>query len=495
MDKKEYLVRNSIKNSTFSFLGSIAGVFISLFIAGYSIRRLGEGLSGFIMLTQSILVFSSGFFSFGLGPTAIKEISSAIIIKDDEKIQKVIEVTTFVNFALAIIIALAFAIFAYKIFIWSKLSMAYETEAVISCYFYAATFAIGLGLNSYTAVMPAFQRYDFVSIQNTTNTLFTNGIQALILIYFPSILKLSIGIFVAAIINSIILIILTRKLLGKIYLPKWDYKVFKGLINFSSYMFFTQCGYLERDYIDRWMLNGLKGAVTLPGYVIGQSLINKIRGFLNNIVHFVFPMFSSESQVIDKEKLFIAYDKLEWIITFSATFIFSLAAINAHWILAHWITSDFAVKYSIILQIACLQGVISVLTIIPYFACLGLNKPANILVEAIITGNLVVVFAIILLPSFGILGLAIGQLLTNIIASIVFLYLFKRNIYSNIKFSRILNPALPALVLNIPFIIIAIISNLNKTYSFYSFSIIQILDITFISAYLLYILFEKKNLY
>lgn len=63
----------SVKNSAASFAGNIASLLVSLFTVGYSIRVLGEGLAGFIMLTQAILGFSSGIFNFGLGGTVVKE--------------------------------------------------------------------------------------------------------------------------------------------------------------------------------------------------------------------------------------------------------------------------------------------------------------------------------------------------------------------------------------------------------------------------------------
>ena len=210
-------------------------------------------------------------------------------------------------------------------------------------------------------------KYEFSNILSVFQTLTSGLTQVLILIYIPSIINLAIGIFLVTIIQALLTLIIVNKLLGRIYFPKWRFSIVKNLYGFSSYMIGTQIGYICRDYIDKWILNGLKGAVSLPGFT-SQTILSRIRSFVSSIFHFIFPMFSSSSQSFDRNKVFSFYDKLQWIVSFWDYFSFCVLSINSFWILNLWISKEFALKYTLILQMACLQGAFSIFSIVPHFS-------------------------------------------------------------------------------------------------------------------------------
>ena len=439
---KEKLVRSSLRNSGASVLGNIVGIIITIFTAGYTIRILGESLAGFIMLSQSILGFSSGIFNFGLGVAVVKDVSEASGLKEPDRIKGVLGVTSFVNFTIGLMVAAAFAILATQIIEWSKLSPSHYHDARISIYFYAIAFLVNFGMNSYQAIPSALQRYDYANIYGSVQAITTGVVQIFILIKFPSLANLALGTVIITIVQTLFLLWIVKRLLGRVYLPCWNYPHLRRLFSFSSVVFLTQGGYLLRDYVDRWILTSLKGSIALPGFVIGQNVMSRIRSFISGPFHFVFPMLSSVSTKLEKDKLFSIYDKLHWILTLTGSIAFSLICLNAYWILWLWIGKDFAEAHTYIFQLACLQGILSIFTAIPHFVSYGLGKPGNNLVEALSSGILVVVLAAILIPTIGVFGAALGQLITY--GTVVFIIhsRVRKTIFPELSFVKILGPVL-----------------------------------------------------
>jgi len=473
MELKEKLVRSSIRNSGASVLGNVVGIVVMIFTAGYTIRILGESLAGFIMLSQSILGFSSGSFHFGLGVAVVKDVSEASGLEDKKRIKEVIGVTSFVNLVIGLMVAAAFAFLATQIIGWSKLSPSHYQDARISIYFYAIAFLVNFGMNSYQAIPSALQRYDYANIYSSVQAITTGIVQIFILIRFPSLDNLALGTVIITIVQTVFLLWIVRRLLGQIYLPCWNYAQLKRLFKFSSVVFLTQGGYLLRDYVDRWILTSLKGSIALPGFVIGQNVMSRIRSFIIGSVHFVFPMMSFVSGQLEKDKLFSIYDKLQWFVSLTGSIVFSILSLNSYWILCLWIGKDFAEAHTYILQIACFQGVVASFGPILFFLSYGVDKPTNNLVEALLSGILVVILATILIPILGAFGAALSQMISCGV-SIATLHILVRNtIFPKVSLVKIFNPSLSGLVLGV--LVVSTSFSMNYLHLYEDFGLIEAL--------------------
>lgn len=444
---KDTLIKLSIKNSFFSSLGSIATLLVSMFAAGYSIRILGEALAGFLMLMQTIIGVSSSLTDFGFGTSVVKAISEAHAVDDSKKIEDTIKATSFFNILIAIFLGIIIAAFAFYIVVWAKVGSHYMAGAQLSIYFFVLSFLINTSISSYRALPSALQRFEFASLISGFQAITSGGIQILILIYYPSILNLAIGSLIASIIQLFLIIWVTYKLLGKFIVPMSNWKVIKELFGYSTIVFITGLVYQARNYSDRWILTSLEGAVVLPGYVLGQTLMQKVLSFVASPFYFLFPMLSSSSVQMDKKKVFKIYSNFHWFVSIIGTFIFISIALNSFWILEVWIKQDFAIKYNYLFQFACLQGVFASFSVVPHFSSFGLGKPSNNLWEASLTASIVLILSLIMVPIIGVLGAAIAQLLAYILMAIFIQVQIKKTIFKEFNLIELFRPILPSVII------------------------------------------------
>lgn len=330
---------------------------------------------------------------------------------------------------------------------WSKLPSEHFADAQTSIIFYALTFLINFGINTYQAVPSALQRYDYANLYTTFQSLTNGVVQITILTTIPSLTNLALGSFSMAMLQTIFLFVLLKKLLHEFYYPHWDFHTLRKLFRFSSIVFLTQGGYVLRDYVDRTIITTLKGAAALPGFLIGQSVLGRIRGFISGPVHFVFPLMSSASETFETGKLFSLYDKIHWFVSFVGAMVFGLLSVFSYWILSIWIGKGFADSYTYLFQIACFQGMWSSFSVIPHFVSYGLNKPGNNLLEAVFTGCLVAVLAVILVPILGILGAALAQLISYTVAIVLIHWNLRRTVFKEFSLAKIFNPLISPFLL------------------------------------------------
>jgi O-antigen/teichoic acid export membrane protein len=446
LPKEEILLR-SVKNSAASLVGSIAALLVSLFIAGYSIRILGEGLAGFIMLTQSILGFSAGIFNFGLGGAVVKEVSAASATNDKRRIADTISSTSFINILIGIFVTIVFILVSQYVVQWSKLPSEHFADAETSIIFYALAFLINFGINSYQAIPSALQRYDYANIYTSFQAITNGVVQITILVTVPSLTNLSLGSFGVAILQTVFLFVLLKKLVSEFYYPHWNFQTLRRLSKFSSFVFLTQGGYVLRDYVDRTILTTLKGVVALPGFLIGQSVLGRIRSFISGPVHFVFPLMSSASESFEAERLFSLYDKIHWFVSVVGALVFGILSVFGYWILSIWIGKSFADSYTYLFQIACFQGMWGTFSVIPHFVSYGLNKPANNLLEAVFTGCLVAVLAFVMIPVLGVLGAALAQLTAYVSTIILVHWNLRRTIFRGFSLAKVFDPLISPFIL------------------------------------------------
>lgn len=491
VETKQTLIRKTLINSFYSLVGSVLSLLVTIFAAGYSIRVLGEEIAGLIMLSQSILGFSGAIFNFGLGVAVIKYVSEAFSVQDKDKMKDVISTTSFVNFTLGLLIAAFFCIFSVKIVELSKISLQFRDEAVVSFCLFAASFAVNFAMNSYQAVPSALQRYDYHNFYATFQSASTGIVQVIILIKYPSLKNLAIGVLFTTICQALLIVMIQSRLFGAVYFPRWSYRTFRKMFNFSFVVFTTQCGYMVRDNIDRWVLTGLKGSSILPGYVVGQSILSRVRSLIANTVHFIFPMFSDNSQTMTNYQLFSIYDKLHWVISTVGSCSFCIISLNAYWIFHFWIGKSFAENYTILLQLACLQGILGVFSIVPHYVSFGMNKPTNNLIESLLSGLLITIFAIILLPVYGVLGASSAQIIAYIIVVIVIHVNLRKNVFPEQKLEKVFSPIYNGFLIGI--ITVAGSSYLNFISFYDDFSINKLIMVNFgfLLLVLSYFLYEK----
>ena len=488
---KESLIRLSLRNSFFSSLGSVASLLITAFVAGYSIRILGESLAGFIMIMQTIVGVSGSLSDFGFGTTVVKAVSEAHSLGDKKRIHDTLGATSFFNIAVALSLGTVIAILSHYIVAWSKLGPAHFDQARASIYFYAAAFVLNAGSSSYRAIPSALERFDYTSLLTVGQAIVSGGIQTYVLLFSPSIVNLSIGSLISAVVQLALALIIGHHLLGEIVVPRKSWKALKELLPYSTIVFFTLVVYMVRGNSDKWVLTSIEGAVALPGYVIGQMLMQRILSFVSTPFYFVFPMLSSSSVELDRNKVFAIYRNFHWFVSLIGSFIFTAIAFNSFWILEFWIKRGFAVDYNYLFQMACFQGVFASMSIVPHFSSFGLNKPANNLREGLVSGSVVLLLSLILIPLMGALGAAITQLSAYVIVTLFIQLQMKVTVFGEQTFRAVIKPIFPSLLVGALLMAVALSLNLSNFYTGLSVVKVVMLNMIVLLAAVSAVLFER----
>ena len=462
-----------------------------MFVAGYSIRILGEGLAGFLMLMQTIIGVSSSLTDFGFGTSVVKAISEAYAANDVKKIEDTIKATSFLNILIAIFLGILISVFAYYIVVWAKVGGNDMEGAKLSIYFFVLSFLISTSISSYRALPSALQKFEFASLISVFQAITAGGIQIFILIYYPSVLNLSIGFFIASILQLFLILWVTYRLIGKLIVPMSNWKVIKELFGYSIIVFINSLVYQARNYSDRWILTSLEGAVVLPGYVLGQTLMQKVLSFFSSPFYFLFPMLSSSSVQMNKKKVFKIYSNFHWFVSIIGTFIFIFIAINSFWILEFWIKKDFAIKYNYLFQLACLQGVFASFSVVPHLSSFGLGKPSNNLWEASLTASIVLILSLIVIPIIGVLGAAIAQLVAYILVAIFIQILMKKTIFSEFKLIELFKPIFPSITIGCCLFLILFYLSFKNVFISLTFINIVILNLLIVFIIILVVMAEK----
>ena len=462
-----------------------------MFVAGYSIRILGEGLAGFLLLIQTIIGVGSSLTNFGFGTTVVKVISEAYALNDAKKIEDSIKATSFFNILIAIILGLLISGLAYYIVVWAKVDNDNMQGAKLSIYFFVLSFIISTSISSYKAVPSALQKFEYDSLINVFQAISSGIIQVFILIYYPSILNLAIGYSIASILQLFLIIWITYKLLGKLIVPMSNWKIIKELFGYSIIVFFTSLVYQLRNYSDRWILTSLDGVIVLPGYVLGQMLMQRMVGFFSAPFYFLFPMLSSSSAQMDKKNVFKIYSNSHWFVSLIGTFIFIFIAVNSFWILELWIKKDFAINYNYLFQFACLQGIFASFSVVPHFASFGLGKPSNNLWEASLTAIIILLLAIILIPIIGVLGAAIAQLVAYILVSIFIQIQINKTIFSEYKLIELFRPILPSIIIGCSSFLLLFYLSIKD--AFINLTFINIIVLNFLIVFVMFLVLISEK--
>lgn len=462
MINQKKILKKSVKNLFYSFLGNIFLIIFQMFIVGYNIKTLGEERAGFYFFLQTIFFVGSSIIGLGLNTSVIREISIHLKSKNLKKIRNILNSVWFVNILMAFISFVAIYYLKTNIIEWTKIKSIYTNDAYFCLLFLNISFLINSSFNFFRSVFSAYQEYKYLSFYNILNTVFINLGMLYVLIKYPYLKYIGLVNLIASILSAIVLYLFAYKLTKLKIIPIINIKEIKNLFDFSLKVFITRQGYTLRDNIDRWIINSLKGSACLPGYILGQKLALRIQLFFVNVTHFIYPLISEISSDDDlKGKTYNIYNFSQWFVSLIGIILFVIILIYSNTILKYWVNESFAKNYLNLFLIATLQGAITMLCVIPSYVSYGLNKPNMNMYISLIQGLIILIFSYLIIKEFGLFGAALLQLFNYIIIYFFQSYYMAKKIF-NIPIINILkNQSAPLLsILLLIFLLLIKINNI-----------------------------------
>ena len=130
--KHSPLLEQTVKNSMFSLLGTLATFVIMLLFAGFRIRFLGVERAGYMMLLESVIEITIMLGGFGIGTAALRRIAIFYGQNKIVDIRRTLGSALFVNITIGLVIAISIILGFDWIFKWSKTSEVFRVDAFVT---------------------------------------------------------------------------------------------------------------------------------------------------------------------------------------------------------------------------------------------------------------------------------------------------------------------------------------------------------------------------
>ena len=226
---------------------------------------------------------------------------------------------------------------------------------------------------------------------------------------FPTMTALALLSLSLALIHAVVSISIVSHLIGGVALPKWNFSELRSMAGFGGWAYLGSLSSLLMNGLDKIVLTNFLGSASLPYYVIGQRVVQRVHALISGQSQFLFPMLASQgertSAVIKQVE-----DRLRWFLAFISATLYGVFAALAWPFLSKVIGPEFAYIAIVPFMLACFQGFLVALNIAPYQISWAEGRGAPNAVASMLTGILVLGTTILLAPKMGVLGASLAQL-------------------------------------------------------------------------------------
>jgi O-antigen/teichoic acid export membrane protein len=403
------MLKEVVRHSTFTTVGSLANAVIGLLFAGLTIRFLGNQRAGFLLILQSVVGISTTMGGLGLGTAAIRRIA---VLEGQGKLSEVrtcLGVVLCVNLFVGLIVAALVPFVFPWIFRWSKTDVVFRPDAFYACVLLALTFLVQQISSAYAIVFPGMRRYDLVAVLGTVSGLLAGGGGLLVLSINRTMTALAALSLTLSVLLLAINIILVKRLMQAIIIPAWNLSELRSMLRFGGWVYLEQIASLLGGTLDKFLLTNFLGSAVLPYYVIGQRAVSQVHTLLTSQSQYLFPMLAARGDQMSSD-LERVEDRLRWFVGFISATIYGGLTIIAYPLLAMLVREAFAKQAFLPFVLACLQGFFLAHIIVPYFVTYAEGHPAPNAIMVPVNGVLVFVTMLLLIPKLGVLGASLAQL-------------------------------------------------------------------------------------
>jgi O-antigen/teichoic acid export membrane protein len=240
-----------------------------------------------------------------------------------------------------------------------------------------------------------------------------------------------IGIVISNIISNIIIILMyifyKYKILPNVRISwKFDLEMFKKTMSFGLYMLGFSIFAVIFNQLDKTVIGIFLSTSLLTFYLIPLSISGINQQINGKILQVMFPLSAelmAKNNIAKLQELF--YRSLKMTIIVGLTVSIPLIAFS-HPILSLWISKEMADSSSSILIILVIGFFLA--GVVPYNIITGMGNPKIYTTSSMISGiGAIILFALLLKP-FGIMGVAVGKLVSFIFTVIYYLHVSKKKL-------------------------------------------------------------------
>lgn len=407
-------------NSFANLLGALLPAVVSLLTIPYIVKSLGEASYGIFTLVTAIVGYFA-IFDINLTSGSIKFISEHNALDRKDERDQVITFCGIIYLGIGVtgcvvIYALADSMIA-RLFLVSEtlVPLAIETTKLA-----AVGFIFGQVQAYLVSIPQALQRYDISAKLEAAFGVFIALASVLVLWMGYGLYEVILLRVVTSVVNVASLIVACRQLLPGFRLALPAGNIMKPLASFSGFAYLSKVATIVHIHADKLMISSLVGMTALTYYTVPATLVNRVMGMTFRLSSVVYPSASELNARNDLASLKpIYFYATKYIFFLNASFVL-LVCLFATEVLHYWIGPVFAEQGGVVVVLIALAMLIDSATNLPSLINDGFGHPRVTGMFAIGGAALNLLLTFVFAIYFGIVGVALGHLLTSIVRTVAF---------------------------------------------------------------------------
>lgn len=486
--------KNSIRNSIFSILEKFVSMFVGFIARALFIRILGAEFLGLNSLYIDILTMLN-FFELGIGIAINYKLYEPIANNKKEEIKSIINFYKKAYTLIAAIITICgLLLLPFLPIIIGKINI--NVNIYIAYILFLSGTVISYFLAYKRGIIYADQKQYIISIVNIIYTIVLNIIQLFILYCTKNYYLYLTIVIICQLIENVALAMISHKMypfLKDKNIQPLDKDSEKDIITRVKALALHQIGGVVLNGTDSLLISYFFGVVTVGIYSSYYMVINSIKQLFKTVISSVTASVGNLLVIEKSDKRFEVFKNLRFLNFWFGCIVSVSVLVIMQPFVKVWLGEKYLLNFTVLTVL-----VFNLFQNIMRCSFTAFKEAAAIFVEdkfvPIIEATTNLVFSIILLKIFGLVGIFLGTMISSIS---YWCYSYPKFVYKKLFNRKYIDYAKETIAYILLFVIIAIITCLISFYFVFENSIVQIvinIIICLITPNLImYIIFRKDD--
>lgn len=411
------LLRNSIWNAA----GAAVPAVVAFVTIPILVSCLGTKGFGWLTLITSVIGYF-GIIDINLNSGAIRFLSEAIS-KGDRLLQREIFWVNLIFYGiLGGVVCVLLPIFSDEIVgAFGDANLDERRDLILALSIGGVGFAVSQIQSAFVSTLQAAQRYDLSARSEIIFGVIVNVLSASAAALGYGIWAIILGRVVVSFMNCVYLIFVLRGIEFPMKYVTPRREVSKSMLSFSGYSYLSKLASTMQQHADKLIVGAIGGASAVAIYTVPITLASRVLGMFSRMAAVLFPHASSmatQSRLDELKAIYLESLKKFSFLNFAACSIF---IIWGDLILKSWVGAEFVDNGYFVLILMAFALFFDSLTNLPSILNDALGSPRSTGIFAVSRGVLGIVVVYIGVFSFGLIGAALGHLITSVVIGILFI--------------------------------------------------------------------------
>ena len=412
------------RNAAANYGGFFFQIGIAFFLSPFLVHTLGDTKYGIWSVVSALSGYMS-LLDLGISSALTRYVSKYNQSGEGEKISEIVNsgfgLYTLLGLLLIITSPLTAKVFVHFIHFDPSL-IEIVKQLVILTSFDVAFFLVA---GAYRGVFQGLQQFGTINFI----LIATGAIKALLFLVLLSNGYGLVSMSIITILEKLITLSIFYFLLKKALSFRFEFKNMNlhGIKTILSFSFFTFLNMVANQiiyYSDAFVIGYFAGAAAVTYYSIAWSLMEYVKKFCLSFTRVFIPAFSEMEAANDFKKIRVyLINGSKYALLSCCLFCFGLIVYGENFI-ALWMGPEYGATCAPILTILLLSQFIELPQLISLAVLLGISKHKYMSYVSLATGVINVVLSVVLIQKFGLIGVAIGTTLPQILIYGVFMFYY-----------------------------------------------------------------------